>query len=65
VIKPDETAERRSITVAATQDSRAVIEGGLTAGDRVVVDDQYRLTDGAKVAPSGRRQAENPPEVDR
>jgi multidrug efflux system membrane fusion protein len=59
-IKPDDTVERRSVNVAATQDGRAVIEGGLTAGDRVVVDGQYRLTDGAKVTPSGRRQAENP-----
>ena len=54
-IKPDDTVERRSVNVAATQDGRAVIEGGLTAGDRVAVDGQYRLTDGAKVTPSGRR----------
>lgn len=55
-IKPDETVERRSVRVAATQDGRAVIEQGLNAGDRVVVDGQYRLTDGAKIAPSRRQQ---------
>ena len=53
-IKPDDTVERRSVKIGATQDGRAVIEQGLTAGDRVVVDGQYRLTDGAKIAPSGR-----------
>jgi multidrug efflux system membrane fusion protein len=57
-IKPDDdTAERRHVVVAATQDGRAVIEQGLSPGDRVVVDGQYRLTDGAKVAPSGPQQA--------
>jgi membrane fusion protein, multidrug efflux system len=56
-IKPNETVERRSVKVAATQDGLAVIEQGLTAGDRVVVDGQYRLTDGAKIAPSSRQQA--------
>ena len=56
VIKPDDTVERRSIKVAATQDGRAVVAQGLSAGDRVVVDGQYRLTDGARVAPSSRRQ---------
>src|SRR5262249_17907561 len=55
-IKPDETVERRSVKVAATQDGRAVIEQGVTAGDRVVVDGQYRLTDGAKIAPSRRQR---------
>jgi len=56
-IKADETVERRSVKVAATQDGRAVIEQGLAAGDRIVVDGQYRLTDGAKIAPSRRQQA--------
>jgi membrane fusion protein, multidrug efflux system len=56
-IKPDDTVERRRVVVAATQDGRAVIEQGVSAGDHVVVDGQYRLTDGAKIAPSGRQQA--------
>jgi membrane fusion protein, multidrug efflux system len=56
-IKPDDTVERRNVKVAATQDGRAVIEEGVAAGDRVVVDGQYRLTDGAKISPSGRQQA--------
>lgn len=59
VIKPDETVERRNVKVAATQDGRAVIQDGLSVGDRVVVNGQYRLTDGAKITPSGPQQADN------
>jgi multidrug efflux system membrane fusion protein len=64
-IKSDETVERRSVVVAATQDGRAVIQKGLNAGDRVVVDGQYRLTDGAKIAPTGPRKAMSTAQVDR
>jgi len=56
VIRPDESVERRSVQVAAIQDGRAIIQEGVSAGERVVVNGQYRLTDGAKVAPSSRRQ---------
>jgi multidrug efflux system membrane fusion protein len=57
VIKPDETVERRNVKVAATQDGRAIIADGLSAGDRVVVNGQYRRNDGAKITPSGPQQA--------
>jgi membrane fusion protein, multidrug efflux system len=57
VIKPDATVERRNVKVAATQDGRAIIQDGLGVGDRVVVNGQYRLTDGAKIAPSGPQRA--------
>jgi multidrug efflux system membrane fusion protein len=49
VVKADSTVERRTVQVAATQDGVAVIEKGLAAGEKVVVDGQYRLTNGAKV----------------
>lgn len=49
IIKPDNTVERRDVKVAVIQDGLAVIDQGLAAGDDVVVDGQYRLTDGAKV----------------
>ena len=49
VIKPDNTVERRDVEVAAVQDGIAVVSKGLAAGDRVVVDGQYRLTNGARV----------------
>jgi membrane fusion protein, multidrug efflux system len=47
IIKPDNTVARRA--VAAIQDGIAVVTKGLTPGERVVVDGQYRLTDGARV----------------
>ena len=52
VIKPDNTVERRAVEVASIQDGIAVVEKGLSPGEQVVVDGQYRLTNGARVKPS-------------
>jgi membrane fusion protein, multidrug efflux system len=52
IIKPDNTVERRAVEVASMQDGLAVITKGLTVGENVVVDGQYRLTEGAHVNPS-------------
>jgi membrane fusion protein, multidrug efflux system len=49
VIKPDDTVERRAVDVASIQDGIAVITKGLSTGERIVVDGQYRLTNGARV----------------
>jgi membrane fusion protein, multidrug efflux system len=49
VIKSDGTVERRDVKVAAIQDGLAVIGQGIAANQQVVVDGQYRLTDGARV----------------
>jgi membrane fusion protein, multidrug efflux system len=49
VIKNDDTVERRAVEVAAVEGGVAVISKGLSPGERVVVDGQYRLTDGARV----------------
>lgn len=49
VIKPDNTAETRAVTVDRTVEGRAVIGKGLKAGDKVVTDGQLRLTDGTHV----------------
>ena len=49
VIKDDNTVERRPVEVAAVQDGVAVIAKGLTPGEKVVVDGQYRLTNGSRV----------------
>jgi multidrug efflux system membrane fusion protein len=54
VIKPDQTVEMRPITVDQVQDGVALIADGLKAGERIVVDGQYRLQPGSKVAPSER-----------
>jgi multidrug efflux system membrane fusion protein len=52
IIKPDNTVERRALEVASMQDGLAIITKGLTVGEKVVVDGQYRLTEGARVNPA-------------
>lgn len=49
VIKPDNTVEMRKVDVAEVEGNVAAIAQGLKAGERVVVDGQYRLTDGTAV----------------
>jgi membrane fusion protein, multidrug efflux system len=49
VIKEDNTVERRKVEIAAVQDGLAVISKGLEPGEKVVVEGQYRLTQGARV----------------
>ncbi len=49
VVKPDLTAESRPVKVERNIDNQAVIESGLSAGERVVTDGQIRLVPGAKV----------------
>lgn len=51
-------AQRRRVDVAATQEGLSVISKGLAAGERVVVEGQYRLSDGAKVKVGAAQQAE-------
>ncbi|MGH7088097.1 MAG: efflux RND transporter periplasmic adaptor subunit, partial [Stellaceae bacterium] len=50
VIEPGDTAKRAEVTVAATQNGLSVIGKGLTAGQRVVTNGQYRLANTVKVA---------------
>jgi multidrug efflux system membrane fusion protein len=49
VVKPDDTVERRTVEVADVQDGIAVIDRGLTPGETVVVDGQYRLVNGSRI----------------
>lgn len=49
VIKPDSTVERRAVEIAAVQDGKAVIAKGLEPGERVVIEGQYRLDNGARI----------------
>jgi len=46
------------VKVAATQEGLAVVSDGLKAGERVVTEGQYRLTDGAKAKVGAPQQAE-------
>jgi membrane fusion protein, multidrug efflux system len=52
VIKPDSTVERRTVKLGPVRDGIAVIDAGLSTAERVVVDGQFRLKPGAKVAVS-------------
>lgn len=49
VIKPDLTVETRDVVIERTVGSEAVVQQGLTPGDRVVSDGQVRLVPGARV----------------
>jgi membrane fusion protein, multidrug efflux system len=48
-VKPDLTVERRDLEVVAQQEGVAVIAKGFAAGEKVVVDGQYRLVNGSHV----------------
>jgi multidrug efflux system membrane fusion protein len=49
VIGKNETVERRVVHVAAVQNGIAAIDKGLAPGERIVVEGQFRLTDGTRV----------------
>jgi membrane fusion protein, multidrug efflux system len=49
VVRPDNTAEVRKVVVSRTLDGKAIVANGIEAGDRVVIDGQLRLTNGARV----------------
>jgi multidrug efflux system membrane fusion protein len=51
VIGKNDMVERRSVEITAVQDGIAVVGKGLKPGEHVVVEGQYRLTDGARVKP--------------
>src|SRR5262249_26766890 len=49
VIKPDNTADVRSVKVGVTEGTDASIESGLEEGDQVVIDGADKLRAGSKV----------------
>lgn len=49
VVGPDDKVRVQPVTVVDTVRGKSVIESGLAAGDRVVLDGQYRMTPGARV----------------
>jgi multidrug efflux system membrane fusion protein len=49
VIRADDTVELRPVRVRAENDGQIVVDQGLSAGERVVVDGQLRLRPGSKV----------------
>lgn len=51
VVHPDHTVQRHAVDVAMIEDGVALVSKGLQPGEQVVVSGQYRLTDGARIAP--------------
>jgi multidrug efflux system membrane fusion protein len=49
VVKPDNSAEARKVTVSRTMDGESIITTGLEPGERVVTDGQLRLSNGSRV----------------
>ena len=49
VIKDGQTVEMRNVVLAGGEDNRLAIEKGVQAGERVVIEGQMRLTNGARV----------------
>jgi membrane fusion protein, multidrug efflux system len=53
VVKPDQTAELRSVTVERTSGEESVVKDGLKPGETVVTDGQLRLVAGSRVSIKG------------
>jgi membrane fusion protein, multidrug efflux system len=50
VVKPDQTAELRNVTVARAEGPETVIQQGIAPGETVVIDGQLRLVPGSRVS---------------
>ena len=48
-VNPDNTVQRHPVDVAGMQDGLAVVTQGIANGDKVVVDGQYRLSEGSRI----------------
>jgi membrane fusion protein (multidrug efflux system) len=48
-VKPDETVERAKVQLGARRQGEVEIEGGLAAGDRIVIEGTVKIRDGARV----------------
>ncbi len=59
VVDPDSTAHMRPVKTGQSRDAKVLITSGLKAGERVVTDGQYGLTDGAKVAEATGQAAQS------
>lgn len=49
IISPENTAELRPVSVLRIEDDVAIIEKGLSPGEKVVVDGQFRVQPGARI----------------
>jgi multidrug efflux system membrane fusion protein len=53
LVPSDQTAWRQPVDLGQIQGDRTIVASGLSAGDRIVVAGQYRLTQGARVSEPG------------
>ncbi len=51
VVKPDQTIEMRPVTAAGTAAGKTLIESGLSPGERIILEGQYKVQPGVKVQP--------------
>lgn len=58
VVKTDQTVELRSVTVARSNGTTAVIKNGVKPGETVVTDGQLRLVPGSRISVKDSRGAE-------
>jgi multidrug efflux system membrane fusion protein len=61
VVKPDQTAEQRPVTIGITYQGQTVVQSGLPAGETVVTDGQLRLAPGVKVSIKSAVSSTNAP----
>jgi multidrug efflux system membrane fusion protein len=61
VVKPDMTAEQRTVQTARVYDEFTVIQSGLNPGERVIVEGQVRVKDGSKVRVAGSESEDRQP----
>jgi len=59
VVKPDQTAEPRVVTVGPSAGRNVIIEKGLQPGETVVTDGQLRLFPGARIRPVAANQVDS------
>jgi multidrug efflux system membrane fusion protein len=59
VVDAEGIVKPQPIKVAQTQDGKAIVAEGLTAGARVIVDGQYKVKPGAKVAEATKAGAQD------
>lgn len=60
VVKPDSTAEQRSVSLGQRQGDLIVVEKGVAAGEKIVTNGQLGVTPGHKVVIEQPREANSP-----
>lgn len=60
VVKPDSTAEQRSVSLGQRQGDLIVVEKGVAAGEQIVTNGQLGVTPGGKVLVEQPREANSP-----